>query len=284
MNKQRRTRELLSLFAKGVGIGAANTVPGVSGGTIAAITGIYDRLIHAISTFFSDWKANLQLLLPIAAGVVLGIGLFASVVDYLLAAFPQATAFFFIGLILGSLPFLLRQLSGRRIGVPQGVAFLLAAAIVVVMGVAGRPPITEPMSELTVSSGVWLFLAGVISSATMIIPGVSGSFVLLLIGMYSTFISAVRTGNVPLLLVFVVGSLIGIVAVSRVLDILFQRFYATTYWAIVGLVVGSVAGIWPGFGAGEPLWLSPVGLLLGLGLALSLGSRTREEKGEEEKV
>ncbi|MFP4330238.1 MAG: DUF368 domain-containing protein [Spirochaetaceae bacterium] len=282
MSGKGKLAELISLFLKGIGIGAANTVPGVSGGTIAAITGIYDRLIHAISTFLSDWKGNLLVLLPILLGVLTGIATFASVVDYFLATYPQATAFFFIGLILGSVPFLLRQLSGHPFHLPQGIAFTIAAAVVIIMGVSGRPPITAPITALTLATGVSVFFAGVISAATMIIPGVSGSFVLLLIGMYSTFISAVRTGNLPLLAVLAVGSVVGIVAVSRLLDVLFRRFFATTYWAIVGLVAGSVAGIWPGFASAEPLWLSPAGLALGLALALSLGSRKGEKQREQQ--
>ena len=174
MKRRQALRELLPLFLKGLGIGAANTVPGVSGGTIAAITGIYDRLIHAISTFLTDWKQNLLILAPVGFGAILGIALFASLVDVLLIEAPQATAFFFIGLILGSLPFLLRQLSESTIRTPQILAGVIAAAVVIVMGIAGRPPMTEPMTELTLTSGLWLLLAGVISAATMIIPGVSG--------------------------------------------------------------------------------------------------------------
>jgi putative membrane protein len=273
MSKQKRLASILSLLLKGIGIGAANTVPGVSGGTIAAITGIYDSLIHAISTFFKAWKKNTLVLAPVGAGALLGIALFASLVEYLLATAPQATAFFFIGLIVGSLPFLFGQVSGHRAGAPQLVAAALAAGVVVVMGVAGRPPMSEPITTLSVTNGLWLLLAGAIAAATMIIPGVSGSFVLLLIGMYQTFIAAVSSGNLPLLSVLGVGALLGIVAVSRLLDILFAKFYAATYWAIIGLVAGSVVGIWPGVAGEEPMWLSLLAVVAGFGLAFGLGSR-----------
>ncbi len=281
MSTQKHLRSILSLFLKGVGIGAANTVPGVSGGTIAAITGIYDRLIHAISTFFKAWKKNALILVPVGLGALLGIALFASLVEYLLLAVPQATAFFFIGLIVGSLPFLLGQVAGRRFRAPQIIAAVIAAGVVILMGVAGRPPMTEPIITLSVTNSLWLLLAGAIAAATMIIPGVSGSFVLLLIGMYQTFITAVSSGNLPLLAVLGAGALIGIVAVSRVLDLLFARFYAVTYWAIIGLVAGSVAGIWPDVTSKEPLWLSLVAVAAGFGLAFGLGSRKREVPEEE---
>ena len=276
MSKQKQVGAILSLFLKGIGIGAANTVPGVSGGTIAAITGIYDQLIHAISTFFKAWKKNTLILVPVGVGALLGIALFASLVEYLLATAPQATAFFFIGLIVGSLPFLFGQVSGHRVGGPQLAAAALAAGVVVLMGVAGRPPMTEPITTLSVTNGLWLLLAGAIAAATMIIPGVSGSFVLLLIGMYQTFIAAVSSGNLPLLAVLGAGALIGIIAVSRVLDLLFAKFYAATYWAIIGLVGGSVVGIWPGVGGEEPMWFSLLAVVAGFGLAFGLGSRKRE--------
>lgn len=281
MSNRKRLQETLVLFLKGIGIGAANTVPGVSGGTIAAITGIYDRLIHAISTFFRAWKKNTLTLGPVGLGALLGVALFASLVEYLLAAVPQATAFFFIGLIVGSLPFLLGQVAGRPLRAPQIVSAVIAAGIVILMSVAGRPPMTEPITTITMTNSLWLLLAGAIAAATMIIPGVSGSFVLLLIGMYQTFINAVSSGNLPLLAVIGVGALIGIVAVSRVLDLLFARFYASTYWAIIGLVVGSVAGIWPGVAGEEPLWLSLIAVAAGFGLAIALGSRKREVPEEE---
>lgn len=287
MSKQKRLRSIFSLLFKGIGIGAANTVPGVSGGTIAAITGIYDSLIHAISTFFKAWKKNTLILAPVGVGALLGIALFASLVEYLLATAPQATAFFFIGLIVGSLPFLFGQLSGRRLGAPQLIAALVAAAVVVTMGVAGRPPMTDPITTLAGTNALWLLLAGAIAAATMIIPGVSGSFVLLLIGMYQTFITAVSSGNLPLLAVLGIGAVIGIVAVSRLLDILFAKFYSATYWAIIGLVAGSVVGIWPGVAGEEPLWLSLIAVIAGFGLAFGLGSRKREipeEEHEEQEV
>lgn len=280
MKRNKRPADIFFLFLKGIGIGAANTVPGVSGGTIAAITGIYDDLIHAISTFFSAWKRNVLVLAPVGLGALLGIALLAGVVDYLLGAYPQATALFFIGLILGSLPFLFGQVSGRSFRAQELTSAIIAAALVITMGVAGRPPMTAPMTELTPVSSLWLLGSGAIAAATMIIPGVSGSFVLLLIGMYSTFISAVRTGNLELIAVLGIGALIGIVAVSKLLDTLFSRFYAPTYWAIIGLVIGSVAGIWPGLGGPEPLWLSALAAVLGFVLAFSLGNRKREPRGE----
>lgn len=280
MRKQTQVGAILSLFLKGIGIGAANTVPGVSGGTIAAITGIYDHLIHAISTYFKSWKRNTLLLAPVGVGALLGIALFASLVEYLLATAPQATAFFFIGLIVGSLPFLFGQISGHRVGPPQLVAAALGASVVVLMGIAGRPPMTEPITALSMTNGLWLLLAGAIAAATMIIPGVSGSFVLLLIGMYQTFITAVSSGNLPLLAVLGVGALVGIIAVSRILDLLFAKFYAATYWAIIGLVAGSVVGIWPGVGGEEPMWLSLLSVCAGFGLAFGLGSRKREAPEE----
>jgi putative membrane protein len=154
------------------------------------------------------------------------------------------------------------------------------------MAVVGRPPATEPVTELTLSTGVMIFLAGVISSATMIIPGVSGSFVLLLIGMYSTFIRAASDLDLAVLGVLVPGFIVGIVAVSKVINYLLSNFHGVTYWAINGLVLGSVVAIWPRSETGA--WLVPqdgisivtgiAAFVVGFLLAYFLGSDRKERR------
>ncbi|MFP4376084.1 MAG: DUF368 domain-containing protein [Spirochaetales bacterium] len=245
---------------KGSLIGAANTIPGVSGGTIAVVTRIYDRLIESVGGFFkTGWKRNLAFLLPVIAGVVVGIVLFAQVVDFFLVRFPAQTALFFMGLILGSIPALFKITVQERFKPAYVVPFLLSLGVLVAMAVAGRPPATEPITVLTLQSSILIFLTGVISSATMIIPGISGSFVMLLIGMYSTFIRSVTDLNIPILLVLVPGFVVGIVLVSKLINMLLHRFHAVTYWAIMGLVLGSVVAIWPRGANGA--WMLPASLL-----------------------
>jgi putative membrane protein len=276
---------------KGSLIGVANTIPGVSGGTIAVITGLYDQLIASVSGFFkTGWKKNLAFLLPVVVGIAVGIALFARAVDYFMANFPDQTAFFFMGLILGSIPFLIRVTLRERFRPVYIIPFLVAFGLLVYMGIAGRPPMSEPITTLTLTGAILIFLTGVISSATMIIPGVSGSFVMLLIGMYATFIRAVRDLNLPVLAVLVPGFVVGIVAVSKLINYLLARYHAVTYWAIIGLVLGSVVAIWPK--TGEGVWVVPdsavtistgVGaLVVGFLLAFFLGSGKKKNREEQE--
>ncbi len=285
---KRRAKEHVLNGLKGSLIGAANTIPGVSGGTIAVVTRIYDQLIESVGGFFkTGWKKNLAFLLPVIAGVVLGIVLFAQVVDFFLVRYPAETAFFFIGLILGSIPALFKITVQERFNPGYVIPFVLSLGVLLAMAFAGRPPATEPITILTFRTSILIFLTGVISSATMIIPGISGSFVMLLIGMYSTFIRAVTDLNIPILLVLVPGFVIGIVLVSKLINLLLHRFHAVTYWAIMGLVLGSVVAIWPRGAGGS--WLLPAtavailwsiaALATGFLLAYLLGTDRKEKLG-----
>lgn len=297
---------------KGLAIGMANAIPGVSGGTIAVITGIYARTLSAIGGFFTDyggWKANLGFLAPIVLGGAVGIGLFAQIIDRLLVAAPEQTFFFFIGLILGSLPHLVGKAlepsratgatgktrapgetgapaddaAEQRTGNPRFspiyvLPFTLTLGILIVIELLGSPSESPPITNLDLAGGLLIFLSGMISAAAMIIPGISGSFILLLIGTYTTFIQAARDLNVPILLVFVVGAAAGLASVAKLIAWLLARFPRPTYWAIIGLVVGSVVSIWPGFTLGlEAVW-SVAAAALGAVPALLLGS-DRKERG-----
>lgn len=283
MDKQ-ITRPVINAL-KGSLVGAANTIPGVSGGTIAVITRLYDELIASVGGFFkTGWKKNTAFLLPVIVGVVLGIGLFARVVDFFLVGYPAATAFFFMGLILGSVPFLIKLTLREKFRPGYAIPFAVCFGLLIVMTIVGRPPAGDPITHLTLATGLMVFLAGVVSSATMIIPGVSGSFVLLLIGMYSTFIRAVRDLNLPVLAVLVPGFIVGIVLVSKGINYLLSRYHGISYWGIVGLVLGSVPAIWPRTETGG--WSVPgstaevltglAALVVGFLLAYFLGSDRKE--------
>ncbi len=270
---------------KGSLIGAANTIPGVSGGTIAVVTGLYDRLIASVSGFFRNgWRTSLRFLVPVALGVGIGVLAFARLIDAAMTRFPSQTSLLFVGLILGSIPYI------ARVAVKDGarpaylIAFVPAVAILVLMAIVAPPAATQPLTDLTLQSAILVFVAGAISSATMIIPGISGSFVLLLIGMYSTFIRAARDFNLPLLAVLLPGLLVGVVVVSKAINYLLTKHHGWSYAAILGLVVGSLAPVWPRVGGA---WYLPEGIAtgaidllaigVGTGLALLLGSGRKDQ-------
>ena len=150
-----------------------------------------------------------------------------------------------------------------------------AFAILLVQALLGDPPISDPITTVSATTVLPLLVAGVLATGTMIIPGVSGSFVLLIIGMYSTFLQAVRQGNIPVLAVLIIGAIGGLILVSRLMSILLHRFHRRTYWFILGLVVGSIVGIWPGISSVTSALLDVVAAAIGVGLAWTLGKRPR---------
>jgi len=234
-------------FLKGIFVGIANVIPGVSGGTIAVITGIYDRLMGAVSGFFRGGegspKANIVFLLPIGAGMLTGLFGFSNVIVWARAFAPVQTSLLFAGLILGSLPFL--WLLARKDGfkISYLIPFLATLCLVAGLSLMNEAPETEAIRSLNLSTGLWFFFTAIIGMAAMVVPGLSGSFVLLLLGTYNSFVSSIKEFNIPLLLIFGFGALIGVLGIARLLDILLKRFHGYTYFGILGLVLGSLVDL-----------------------------------------
>lgn len=249
-------KEGISLFLKGAAMGAANVIPGVSGGTVAFITGIYERLIHAVKSVdlaalkllargrFAAFakQVDLGFLLWLGAGIVVSILTLASVLKYLFANHDTLVWAFFFGLILASVYFVGKQVKCWTRGAVIG--FLLGAGIAI--GVA----LLKPASE---NDNIWyLLLCGVIAMASMIIPGLSGSFVLLLLGNYQLIMIESVAGLKSLdgeafriLIPVGIGALIGVVLLSRLLAWIFVKYHDLAVAILTGFVAGSLLIIWP---------------------------------------
>ena len=263
---------------KGMAIGMANIIPGVSGGSIAVITGIYDELVDAFGNFFrTGWKKNAFFLIPLVFGVLVGNVAFARLIGFLLETFPGATNWGFIGLILGSAPYLVKKAGITKFAWEYAILFLAGLGIVLWMGLTPRPEASPPITDITLVTGVLIFLAAFIASIAMIIPGVSGSFLLLLIGMYSTMRQGFGDLNIPVILLFVVGTLFGVVLVSKGIAALLKMFHRGTYAVVIGLVVGSVVALYPGFSPGLAILGDVLGFVIGAGLSLTLGTGMKEK-------
>lgn len=247
-------------FLKGIVIGIANIIPGVSGGTMAVSLDIYDRMISSISHLFKNWKASLKTLAPILVGAVVGVVAFTYTIEFLLSSYTLPTALAFIGLILGGIPGLWesfqRGLAKQKqaISISHISAFILMfVLVVVILPLLQGAGTTLTAIQLDPLSLIKLFIIGIIASATMIIPGVSGSLILMVLGYYyliintiTLFITALRTGNMAsllpnfiLLFVFGLGVLIGIFLISKVIEFLFEHYSSVTYSGILGLVIAS---------------------------------------------
>ena len=241
---------------RGMVIGLANIIPGVSGGTMMVSMGIYDTLIHCITHLFKEFKKSILTLLPYAVGMVLAIGGLSFALKWAFAVYPLPTNTLFIGLILGGLPAILRQVKGKKKGAVGAVLFAVFFALIIVMQIFQ----SEHVATITLSFGevIKLFVLGAVASATMVIPGVSGSMVLKLLGYYEPVVTVAIPGlisglahgewaavgaNVGILLPFGLGIVVGIFAIAKLIEVLLARWEGQTYCAILGLVTASPVAI-----------------------------------------
>ena len=183
--------KLLNQILRGIVIGIANIIPGVSGGTMMVSMGIYDTLIYCITHLFSDWKHSVKTLLPYAVGMIIGIFALASLLTYCFANFPLPTSTTFIGLILGGLSPLIRKIDKKKLNTLAVLIFIAFFALIIVMALSNP---ANPDGRVNVTAGEMLVLLvmGMIASATMLIPGVSGSMVLMLLGYYRPVLASVN--------------------------------------------------------------------------------------------
>ncbi|MGL5259455.1 MAG: DUF368 domain-containing protein [Lachnospiraceae bacterium] len=250
---------MIKMILKGAVIGVANIIPGVSGGTMAVAMGIYDRLIYAITHIKSEFKEGIRFLLPIIIGVVLGIVVLTTLITASLTNFPVQTNFLFIGLILGGIPLILNRIkeTGKKISAGNIITFFVFLAIVLLFASFGETEGNVADVSMDFVNIIKLFGVGVIASATMVIPGVSGSMVLMLIGYYytiletvSSFVRAVFSFDIPIimqgigiLMPFGIGVLIGIGVIAKLVEIVFAKLPNYAFCGILGLIVASPAAI-----------------------------------------
>ena len=275
-------KELIILGVKGFIMGIANIIPGVSGGTLAITLGIYERLIGAISNLFKNFKKNIKFIIPIGIGMVLSILLLSKVISFCLNKYTLATILFFIGLILGGIPLLNKKVKGHYKSISNILIFLLSFSFVIVLSIL-KGEGTVSFTNMNLFSYILLFLVGVVAAGTMIIPGVSGSFVLMLLGYYKPIIDTISSltkfnnllENIMILLPFGIGIIVGIVLIAKLLEFLFKKFEVKTYFGVMGFVLASIITIFisaEGLVFSVPqLLIGLILLLLGFGVAYKLG-------------
>ncbi|WP_087974512.1 DUF368 domain-containing protein [Oceanobacillus rekensis] len=233
---------------RGLIMGASDVIPGVSGGTIAVLLGIYDRLIASINGLFSkDWKKHLGFLIPLGIGILTAIFLLANVIEWLFEHYPGPTQFFFLGLILGVLPYLFYKAEAKNNFKTKHYVLLLIGVVVVASMAFFNPNEGNVIENVTASTYVLLFFSGFIGSSAMIIPGISGSFMLLLIGVYTTIISAISNLQLDIIAITGLGIAVGFIVMSKVIAYFLSNFYTGTFAVIIGLVIGSIFVVYPGW-------------------------------------
>lgn len=278
-------KNTLKLLAKGGVIGIANIIPGVSGGTMAVVMGIYEPLIEAIGNFFTNSerrKSYFIFLLKVLSGAGIAIIVLSWVMDYLLIHYESYTYLFFIGLIAGSIPSIYRTHPEMKINLISLVTFLAGVALILGMffsfpeNLQAKNPVEVNINP---SSAFMLFISGIFSGGSMIMPGVSGSFILVLLGQYHIVIRAVKHFNLVPLFFLGIGIAIGIWGFAKMIDYFLKRFPKETMYFILGLLFASLIPIFPGLPSGFiPVLLSIFVVLAGGWISYRLGMREREDE------
>ena len=247
-------KNLINQLLRGVVIGVANIIPGVSGGTMMVSMGVYDTLIHCVTHLFKEFKKSIKTLLPYAVGMLVGIVALASVIDWGLENYPLPTNTLFIGLILGGLGPLLKKVDRKKINLAAVIAFVVLFALIIWLGVQRKDSIQNAESiDMNAMQILVMVFIGMVASATMIIPGVSGSLVLMLLGYYKPVVNALSTLKdalfsldfsmmgqpVLMLLPFLLGIVLGIFGVAKLIEWLTVRYPTATYCGVLGLVLAS---------------------------------------------
>ena len=270
------------LVMKGTAIGVANVVPGVSAGTFIVLMGIYDQFIEAVSNLFTDLKnlrSNLLLLIPVGAGAVAGILIFANLASYVLERHPVPAQLLFIGLILGSVPSVFKMHHDMTPSSGRLLAFVVGLGLVVWVGLQG----SSGMAGGAVADGSTLIrmlyfgVVGLFAGGAMITPGMSGSYIFLLAGTYEPLMRALSSLTQPpilwgVIIATAVGAGTGVLVWSRIISLALNRQPAVTFYAILGLIAGSFVGLWPsGLDLSPSSVVGMLALVCGAGAAYLLG-------------
>lgn len=246
---QRRIKDYAVISLKGLAMGAADAIPGVSGGTIAFISGIYEELVSTISNvnaslfktlfnkgFVAFWsQANGNFVLALLSGIIISYVSFMKLAKYLLESHPILIWSFFFGLIIASIYFVGKQITKWN----------LAAIIAFIIGAGIAFYITMLPAFSTNNSPYFLFVAGAIAICAMILPGISGSFILIILGAYKTLSDAIHDIDIKKIAIFVAGAIIGLLSFSHVLKWLFKHYHNITLALLTGFILGSLNKVWP---------------------------------------
>lgn len=238
---------------RGIFIGVANIIPGVSGGTIALSMGVYEKIIFAINNLRKDFKNSIKTLIPYAIGMVLGIVLLSFLIDFCLKRFELPTLMAFVGLILGGLPPIIKRVENEKFKLTHLISFVIFALIIIIPTLIANNNEIKREVSFSFTSCILLFVLGIIGATTMVVPGVSGSMVLMMLGYYNVilgnitaFIKAFFAFNISemltccgILVPFGFGVIAGIFLASKIIEKLLTKYPNATMWGIIALVVTS---------------------------------------------
>lgn len=282
----------LKEILRGIFIGVANIIPGVSGGTIALSMGVYEKIIGAVNNIKNDFKESIKTLLPYGIGALIGIVCLSFIIEFCLENYKIPTLFAFIGLIIGGLPAIYKRVRGEKFKPTHLISFVLLASLIIVPTIiTSNLTDTVRVVEFGIVSIVTMLLMGFIAAASMVVPGVSGSMMLMMLGYYETILESVNTcvkaalsfdfatmfSQFGILVPFGVGVLSGILIAAKIIEKLLKRYPNATMWGIIALVVTSPFAILYGVDFSEvtllTVFVSIITFIAGLLGALKMSSK-----------
>lgn len=241
-NMNDRLKGNFHIMFKGFIIGSSMSVPGVSGGTMAILLGIYDKLISSISNFHKDIKGSFLFLMKFSIGAGVGIGSLAFVIKWLLESFPIPISFFFLGAVIGGIPALYKKTKETPLRFTSGIYFLVGLILVISIGFI-------PVGNFSISSGrgftylLMLLITGIIIALALVLPGISTSHMLLVLGMYDTMIVAITEFDIVYIGILGISTLVGIFLITKPIEWTLHKLPHQTYCMIIGFVLGSTTEI-----------------------------------------
>ncbi|MBH4736185.1 DUF368 domain-containing protein [Staphylococcus aureus] len=273
---------------KGFAMGTSDLVPGVSGGTIALLLGIYNQFIASISGIFSRrfWP-SFTFLIPIIIGMLLAMGSLSNLFNYLLSQHHIPTMFFFGGLIIGIVPYLLKISNYKTSFTTKHYMMVIAGIAILIVITLMNNGDKHAGETLTLSTGLIIkyFIAGMCASSAMLLPGISGSFMLLVFGVYGTVMLAISEvvklnfAGLPILLAVGFGVLAGFIISSKIIQYFLTHHKLMTFALIIGFVVGSLFAVFPGLPTNIVMWfVSLVVFIIGFIVSLTLGRITAKNE------
>jgi putative membrane protein len=303
----------LVLVLKGIVYGVTNLLPGIGGGLILIILGIYQQFVSSVGNFFLDlrnWRKNLAFIIPMLLGAGIGMVVFAKGVTWIMGQYPVVSMFLFMGLVVGTIPSVLKQTPDMKLTIGRAIAMLVGVLVVVMFKIAERRSFSAGWSTSASSIGgfLYFFTSNLLAGGASVTPGMDGSYVWMLTGIFDKVMAAIGSvtglkalftagggglgaalGSIhwAVLLATGIGAVVGIIFFSKLIDMALKRAPSITYYVVLGLVVASIYGLWPSSIENGPLW--PMGavvkaldivwivLAFGTGLAVTLFAGSRPE-------
>ena len=264
----------IMIMLKGMIVGGTMMVPGVSGGSMAMILGVYDKLISSVSSFFKDKLASFIFLALFALGGGVGILLFAKPLSVLIDKYPMPTLYFFMGAVVGSIPMIFNKAEIKRFSYKVPLYIFVGVAIVFALGLIPDNNVQLDM-DIGFTSSILLGLAGFVAAVALVLPGISVSFLLLVMGLYNTTINAISDFYLPFLIPLGIGLVLGIVLTTKVLEQAMNNYPQITYMIILGFLLGSVPQLFPGIPSIKETIICVITLAVGYGIIRTISARER---------